>query len=66
MKVLIVDDEEMIRGVLKEYVEFEGGIAYEAADGMQRTTSFCVSCAPRFNTACILAITSLGENGFVT
>ncbi|MCI8370691.1 MAG: response regulator transcription factor [Clostridia bacterium] len=35
MKVLIVDDEEMIRGVLKEYVEFEGGVAYEAADGMQ-------------------------------
>ncbi len=35
MKVLIVDDEEMIRGVLKEYVEFEGGTAYEAADGMQ-------------------------------
>lgn len=35
MKVLIVDDEEMIRGVLKEYVEFEGGIAYEASDGMQ-------------------------------
>lgn len=35
MKVLIVDDEEMIRGVLREYVEFEGGTAYEAADGMQ-------------------------------
>ena len=35
MKVLRVDDEEMIRGVLKEYVEFEGGTAYEAADGMQ-------------------------------
>ena len=35
MKVLIVDDEEMIRGVLKEYVEFEGGTAYEAVDGMQ-------------------------------
>ena len=35
MKVLIVDDEEMIRGVLKEYIEFEGGTAYEAADGMQ-------------------------------
>lgn len=35
MKVLIVDDEEMIRGVLKEYVEFEGGEAFEAADGMQ-------------------------------
>ena len=35
MKVLIVDDEKMIRGVLREYVEFEGGTAFEAADGMQ-------------------------------
>ncbi len=35
MKVLIVDDEDMIRNVLKEYVEFEGGSAFEAADGMQ-------------------------------
>lgn len=35
MKVLIVDDEDMIRNVLKEYVEFEGGEAYEASDGMQ-------------------------------
>lgn len=35
MRVLIVDDEDMIRNVLKEYVEFEGGEAYEAADGMQ-------------------------------
>ncbi len=35
MKVLIVDDEEMIRNVLKEYVEFEGNQAFEAADGMQ-------------------------------
>ena len=25
----------MIRGVLREYVEFEGGTAYEAADGME-------------------------------
>ena len=24
MKILIVDDEEMIRNVLREYVEFEG------------------------------------------
>ena len=38
MKVLIVDDEDMIRNVLKEYVEFEGGEAYEAADGMQAVT----------------------------
>lgn len=35
MKILIVDDEAMIREVLKEYVEFEGYEAYEAADGME-------------------------------
>ncbi len=35
MKVLIVDDEEMIRAVLREYVEFEGGEAEEAQDGME-------------------------------
>ncbi len=35
MKILIVDDEEMIRAVLREYVEFEGGEADEAADGME-------------------------------
>ena len=35
MKVLIVDDEDMIRAVLREYVEFEGGIADEAKDGME-------------------------------
>ena len=35
MKVLIVDDEEMIRAVLKEYIEFEGGETEEAQDGME-------------------------------
>jgi len=35
MKILIVDDEEMIRSVLREYVEFEGNEAYEASDGME-------------------------------
>lgn len=35
MKVLVVDDEEMIRAVLREYIEFEGGIAEEAQDGME-------------------------------
>lgn len=35
MKVLIVDDEEMIRDVLRRYVEFEGFEAYEAEDGME-------------------------------
>ena len=35
MKILIVDDEAMIRDVLREYVEFEGNEAFEAADGME-------------------------------
>lgn len=35
MKILIVDDEMMIREVLREYVEFEGNQAFEAADGME-------------------------------
>lgn len=35
MKILIVDDESMIRNVLREYVEFEGSEAFEAEDGMQ-------------------------------
>ncbi|MBQ9714355.1 MAG: response regulator transcription factor [Clostridia bacterium] len=35
MKILIVDDEEMIRNVLREYVEFEGNEAFESEDGMQ-------------------------------
>ena len=38
MKVLSVDDEEMIRAVLREYVEFEGGEADEACDGMEAVT----------------------------
>lgn len=35
MKVLIVDDEEMMRNVLREYAEFEGYEAEEASDGME-------------------------------
>ena len=35
MRILIVDDEGMIRAVLREYVEFEGGTADEAQDGME-------------------------------
>ena len=35
MRILIVDDEEMIRDVLREYVEFEGNEAFEAEDGME-------------------------------
>lgn len=34
-KILIADDEQKIREVLREYAEFEGHEVYEAADGMQ-------------------------------
>jgi len=34
-KILIVDDEEKIRKVIKEYAEFEGHSAYEAENGMR-------------------------------
>lgn len=33
-KILIVDDEEKIRAVIKEYAEFEGYEVFEAKDGM--------------------------------
>lgn len=34
-KLLIVDDEEKIREVIKEYAEFQGYEAFEASDGME-------------------------------
>lgn len=34
-KILVVDDEEKIREVLREYSEFEGHTVTEAVDGMQ-------------------------------
>lgn len=34
-KILIVDDEKMIRNVVKEYAEFEGYETAEAGDGME-------------------------------
>ena len=34
-KILIVDDEKMIRNVVKEYAEFDGYETAEAEDGMQ-------------------------------
>lgn len=34
MKILVVDDEEKIRNVIKEYAEFEGYETDEASDGM--------------------------------
>ena len=35
MRVLVVDDEEKIRNVIKEYAEFEGYEIDEACDGME-------------------------------
>ncbi len=35
MRILIVDDEQGIRAVIREYVEFEGYEADEARDGME-------------------------------
>jgi DNA-binding response OmpR family regulator len=35
MRVLVVDDEENIRNVIREYAEFEGYEIDEAADGME-------------------------------
>ena len=35
MKILIVDDEAMIREVLREYAEFEGYETFEASDGRE-------------------------------
>lgn len=39
-KILVVDDEEKIREVIKEYAEFEGHTVIEAVDGMQ-AVSLC-------------------------
>lgn len=39
-KILIVDDEEKIRAVIREYAEFEGYEVYEAKDGME-AVSMC-------------------------
>lgn len=38
MRVLVVDDEEKIRNVIKEYAEFEGYEIDEACDGMEAIT----------------------------
>ena len=34
-KILVADDEQKIREVIREYAEFEGHEVYEAVDGMQ-------------------------------
>ena len=39
-KLLIVDDEEMIRKLIRKYAEFEGHEVVEACDGMDAVTKF--------------------------
>lgn len=34
-KILVVDDEEMIRKLIRKFAEFEGNEVYEASDGME-------------------------------
>ena len=34
-QILVVDDEENIRSLIKKYAVFEGNVVFEAADGMQ-------------------------------
>ena len=35
-RILMVDDEEKIRAIVRKYAEFEGNEVVEAADGMRR------------------------------
>ena len=34
-RILVVDDEEKIRALIRKYAEFEGHTVREAADGME-------------------------------
>ena len=61
MKILIVDDEEMIRGVLKEYVEFEGNEAFEASDGMEAVRMCKVKDSRKFKDVPVIMLSARGE-----
>ena len=39
-KILIVDDETMIRSLIRKYAEFEGHSVAEAVDGMDAISKF--------------------------
>jgi len=46
-KILVVDDEEKIRALIRKYAEFEEYTVTEAADGMEaiekvKTRRFCI------------------------
>ena len=55
-RLLIVDDEERIRVILKKYAEFEGYDTDEAADGMEIITeSDRINRARRFSLEMLLS-----------
>lgn len=59
-KILIADDEEKIRLVIREYAEFEGYEVYEAADGMEAV----LMCKEKNFDAIILDIMMPRLDGF--
>lgn len=61
-KILIADDEEKIRLVIREYAEFEGYEVYEAADGMEAV----LMCKENSFDAIILDIMMPRLDGFST
>ncbi len=59
-KILIADDEEKIRLVIREYAEFEGYEVYEASDGMEAVSM----CREKTFDAIILDIMMPRLDGF--
>jgi len=59
-KILIADDEEKIRLVIREYAEFEGYEVYEASDGMEAV----LMCKEKNFDAIILDIMMPRLDGF--
>lgn len=59
-KILVADDEEKIRLVIKEYAEFEGYEVFEAADGMEAVAM----CAQNDFDAIVLDVMMPRLDGF--
>ena len=59
-KILVADDEEKIRRVIKEYAEFEGYEVFEAADGMEAVAM----CAQNDFDAIVLDVMMPRLDGF--
>lgn len=57
MKVLIVDDEELMRNIIKDYCYNEGYSVYEAADGLE-----AVECVKKHNDIDIIVLDIMMPN----